>query len=583
MSYEQQVTNNEVMRIFDTINIRDIILDSLAVSKENVGLFLDIADDGYIKRRFSNLTLNDVSKIIERIDESIEVEQSSMQYDFKNLCILYSNIKSIFGDKVFTEFVNKPLSKMYALHSRHTEPVVIENAGNKYWITSTNTWHHPNGLLYFTEITFKLITSYQDITNKFTSKQQSFLHHHNIKLDNFNRFRFQAIDIDSDNFDPSTGIKYEILPMHQRNIIFAFGFTLNPKPQISTIPVWSTFKEFRTNSLLPSIERIFILRNTNDNDEKKEEDEMDLHIDHKDEHKLNKIWIVAQKQNEFIVNIKCISAKITPDFELTNFRNKCNVKCNLFSKYPAIITQKEIKFIQKCTGNEYHVIDTDDDCIAFAECIIGQGLIHVVLRDMYYFFKMSDNSKLSLHGVSIRSFPENQSINIRTSDIPLHWEIFEIGGPFNPIISRFYRIHGMDCEIDVFVEMDSFSDNILEFSITNKFVNFECNMEYDQIPNQLKIIRLSFDEYEYIMGELPFLINKELTATDLPFKPVEFHFYEMLFSDTIHPREIYSDYDEEESGQWLGEMQEMDEDNLVKLLNPVFDTKFDDEIIVFHR
>ena len=547
--------------ILDVINVRDIIFDYLDFN-ENVSFLMHVGNDHYFERRLLGLKKSDVNNIQKMTNYP---SNTALNWNVELLCALYANIKVLFGDNLF--------AKLLKIESfTWPESVQIDNDCN------VEIKEGFNGHSSFICSMILKFETFKNISTIFTREQKEFLTTHNIHFSDFNQFTIQILGSGPDWM-------FEILPKRRRSGKYTmFGFVLerNKQPRITMVPISNNFeekREFHTQSLLPSIERIFITKHP---DCIYNEHALDLHLDHDKDSKLNKVWIRGQVEHDFRVNIRA-STKVSDNFELTNLENKCDVKFDIFCQCSLKISQEEINFIQKVKGMEDVDIRRHEE-VEYTEHIIENGTVHACYLNDTYFFEIIGKSELQLVGCGITSFHPDLMNQFKTSEIPAHWKILRIGKAFCPMAALLDTNTGNVNE-RVSVTMDAFSSSIKEFSITQMNVHLFVDMDYKQIPDSMEIIRLPYHDYDFIMAEFPFFVDHALTAQDLPPKQVEFKFYEMLFSEVVVPRDVWGDeeFENDQEGYVNNGSFEIGEDSLEKLINPLFNTRYDNEIVIYCR
>eukprot|EP01083_Nonionella_stella_P152804 490242_1 len=402
--------------IFDVVPIRDIILDYLPITFQNVQFFINTAGDAYFQRRLLHLNKYDVIKI----KENIQNEAGTSEYHLHHLSIFYAHFKLLFDHNSLKTLLNVPLSRLFNLDGY----IELEDAPSNI-ISQTRSACIADDKQFLHSITIVLgCPVNNDIINHslFDDEQRRFLHNQSINLNNIDKLRLESC-----GFGEESAFRFAISPSHNSRThvaISSFVFELHPQPVITTIHVpipRIELHEFHTQSLLHSVKQVlFCPMDTNYrallNYRKRDKmvTKFTLHVDHSNAHHLRNIVIGClddiQVDIEYHKNSPYERLK---NLTIMNYSHR-HTKSNLFSVCPLKLEATSMDYILRFVhpGVSFDAVEAQNNLdlvfnnenVKYTECMIEDGIVRVMHNEKEYNFKIDHKEGLRVHSIAVPDY-----------------------------------------------------------------------------------------------------------------------------------------------------------------------------------
>eukprot|EP01084_Bolivina_argentea_P145573 255123_1 len=503
-SKRQRLSSRNIFTDIFGIDITNTIFDHLSLSHENYAIFMIYSTPDYMDRRSpKNLNQSEVTTI-KHLCEGTDYLATIYKFNLHNALSLYSNLKKLFDHQTFRELIDIPLCQSIIPNNWKIGGYELQFKTDTLKVYTSDTEMH------ITELVVQMDESH-DLTNHFSEEHKEFILENNLKISEC----YKII------FTPTRESKFNICAYVEGLPYAICQFQLIPTPTISMISIYPNLaattnpicREICTRNLLPSIEILLIHMKCNDDINIAQQ--WNLHIDHDSTiSKLEHIEFddVGDEVNNQTIHIELLS-ELSDNFGLINWCSQRNIAVNVFDEYPLEISTEQLNFIRKCKGMKE--LNFNKQQIYYGHNIIHDGLINAFYCNDIYVFKVAkikDNYQLLMTGFVLRQSQHDTTFHLHTSAIPTNWTIMGIGNAANRD----------NANMSMCVTMDSFSNCMEEFSIFSNDVELNKGINYNNISNNLKKIRLSYNHFDYVAERFTYMINKKLESKDLPYCPITF-------------------------------------------------------------
>jgi len=374
-------------------DIRNNILDFLAFDLQNYSLFQYFACDQYFERRLK-VSKEDTMQIFQKHANDLH-----RLYSYEFLIFIFCCIRAMLGETFYRLLMS--VSWTYDLSSEIADKTQFAQVH----LHCTNVFElrlHPpfNGLTMFDAKSQTFITKHPNL-------QKNLQNIISLRVDESGH-----VQIGDDTF----------VTMDNKW-----------KARFSKLEVFiKEGKQFNTSQLPCDVVDVIIWSKHN----------MCLNLDHTCSHQL-KFAVISSHEHDAVCHLNCL----IPGSQLQRLTvNGLNVdiKWDIWKKFPLKQNAEEIKFIQKCKGKNNMSVSQFAEHILFRNLELANGRFVLLLDEDTYTFQVQDDECHIIEFVLLNG-PEIQGIvEIRTSEIPDSWTLFEVVNIKSLSIVMDYFCHGLE-------------------------------------------------------------------------------------------------------------------------------------------